>query len=196
MRYFAGGLHDEVITQLSKVAALNVIGRTSVMGYQGTTPPLARIADELGVGTVVEGSVQVSGGRLRVIVTSTDTTTNTVLWTDWYDRTLDDAFAIQSEVAQKVVAGVGTALSSDEQASLATAPTANPEAYRLYLQGRQDDGRPGNLRTNLMAAEQLFRMALDADPGFALAHACALASARRHPLVSVRSLAGPRGAPG
>ncbi len=135
--YFAGGLHDEVITQLSKVAALNVIGRTSVMGYQGKTPPLSRIADELAVGTVVEGSVQVAGGRLRVIVTLTDTTTSTVLWTDRYDRTLDDAFAIQSEVAQKVVAGVGTALSSDEQASLATAPTANPEAYRLYLQGRQ-----------------------------------------------------------
>ena len=170
--YFAGGLHDEVITQLSKVAALDVIGRTSVMSYQGKTPPLARIANELGVGTVVEGSVQVAGGRLRVIVTLTDTTTNTVLWTDRYDRTLDDAFSIQSEVAQKVVAGVGTTLSSDEQASLATAPTANPEAYRLYLQGRQYYGRPGNLRTNLMAAEQLFRMALDADPGFALAHAC------------------------
>ena len=169
--YFAGGLHDEVITQLSKVAALNVIGRTSVMGYQGKTPPLSRIADELGVGTVVEGSVQVAGGRLRVIVTVTDATTNTVLWTDRYDRTLDDAFAIQSEVAQKVVTGVGTALSNDEQASLATAPTANPEAYRLYLQGRQYYRRPGSLRTNLMAAEQLFRMALDVDPGFALAHA-------------------------
>ena len=169
--YFAGGLHSELITQLSKVAGLKLIGRSSVMGYLGTTKALTQIGDELAVGTVVEGSVQVSGGRLRVNANLVDAATNDVLWTEHYDRTLDDAFAIQSDIAQKVAAGVGAVLSSDEQASLATAPTANAEAYRLYLQGRQYYGRPGNLRTNLKAAEQVFRMALEADPGFALAHA-------------------------
>jgi TolB-like protein len=135
--YFAGGLHDELLTQLAKVAALKVISRTSVMGYQGTTKPLKQIADELGVGSVVEGSVQVVGGRLRVNVQLIDAATDEHLWAERYDRTLDDAFAIQSEVAQRIVAAVGATLTSAEQGRVSEAPTANAEAYRLYLQGRE-----------------------------------------------------------
>ena len=170
--YFAGGLHDELLTQLAKVAALKVISRTSVMGYAGTNlPPLRQIASELGVGSVVEGTVQVVGDRLRVHVQLIDAETDEHLWADSYDRTLDGAFAIQSDVAQRVVAAVGATLAGAEQLSLAEAPTANAEAYRLYLQGREYFRRPGFLRQNWEIAQQLYERALALDSGFTLAHA-------------------------
>jgi eukaryotic-like serine/threonine-protein kinase len=169
--YFAGGLHDELLTQLSKVAALKVISRTSVMGYEGTKTPLRQIATELGVGSVVEGSVQIEGRRLRVNVQLIDAATDAHLWAERYDRTLDDAFAIQSDVAQRIVAAVGAALSSSERHGLAEAPTANAEAYRLYLQGRQYMTRPEGLRQDQQIAQQLYERALALDPKFALAHA-------------------------
>ena len=169
--YFAGGLHDELLTQLSKVAALKVISRTSVMGYQGSPKPLKLIAGELGVGSVVEGSVQVLGGRLRVNVQLIDAATDEHLWAERYDRTLDDAFAIQSDVAQRIVAAVGAALSRAEQASITEAPTRNVEAYRLYLQGREYWNRPGYLHQDTENAQKLYERALTLDPDFALAHA-------------------------
>jgi serine/threonine-protein kinase len=169
--YFASGLHEELLTQLAKVTALKVISRTSVMGYQGGPKPLKQIATELGVGSVVEGSVQVVGGRLRVNVQLIDAATDEHLWAERYDRTLADAFAIQSEVAQKIVAGVGAVLTSAEQGSLAAAPTQNAEAYRLYLQGSEYSSRPGVLQQNLESAQQLYQRALAVDSSFALAHA-------------------------
>jgi eukaryotic-like serine/threonine-protein kinase len=169
--YFAGGLHDELLTQLAKVAALKVISRTSVMGYQGTSKRLKEIAGELGVGSVVEGSVQVLGERLRVNVQLIDAATDEHLWAERYDRTLDDAFAIQSEVAQQVVAAVGAVLTSDEQGRIAAPPTANAEAYRVYLQAREFWMRPGYVPQNWEAAQQLYERAVKLDPGFALAHA-------------------------
>jgi serine/threonine-protein kinase len=169
--YFAGGLHEELLTQLAKVAALKVISRTSVMGYRETSKPLKVIATELGVGSVVDGSVQVVGGRLRVNVQLIDAGTDKHLWAERYDRTLDDAFAIQSEVAQRIVAAVGEALTGVEQASLTAAPTTNAEAYRLYLQGREYMTRPGFLRQDRETAQQLFEQAVTLDPNFALAHA-------------------------
>ncbi len=168
--YFAGGLQEEILTQLSKVAALKVISRTSVMGYAGTTPPLRRIASELRVGSVVEGSVQVVGERLRVNVQLIDAATDAQVWAERYDRTLKDAFAIQSDVAQQIVIAVGAALSGPERHGLAEAPTANAEAYRLYLQGREYVTRPGLLRQDFEAAQHLYEQALVLDPGFALAH--------------------------
>jgi serine/threonine protein kinase/tetratricopeptide (TPR) repeat protein len=169
--YFAGGLHEELLTQLAKVASLKVISRTSVMGYAGTTKPVRQIASELGVGSVVEGSVQVAGERLRVNVQLIDAETDAHLWAERYDRTLDDAFAIQSDVAQQIVAAVGAALSNTEQQGLAAAPTTNAEAYRLYLQGLEYSTRPGYLRQNFEIAQDLYERALALDPGFSLAHA-------------------------
>jgi serine/threonine-protein kinase len=169
--YFAGGLHDELLTQLSQVVTLTVISRTSVMGYAGTTKPLREIARELGVGSVVEGSVQIEGGRLRVNVQLIDAATDAHLWAERYDRALDDAFGIQSDVARRIVAAVGVALGAGEQQALFAAPTSSGEAYRLYLQGREYSIRPGTLRQNLESAVQLFERALALDPGFALAHA-------------------------
>jgi serine/threonine-protein kinase len=166
--YFAPGLHDELLTQLSRVAALKVISRTSVAGYAHTTKPLREIARELGVGSVVEGSVQVVGGRLRVSVQLIDAATDEHLWAEHYDRRLDDAFAIQSDVAQRIVAAVGAALSGVELEGLAAAPTANAEAYRLYLQGLEYASR--GLRQGTEIALGLYERALALDPGFALAH--------------------------
>jgi len=169
--YFAGGLHDELLTQLAKVAALKVISRTSVMGYSATTKPLKQIAAELGVGSVVEGSVQVAGNRLRVNVQLIDAATDEHLWAERYDRTLDDAFAIQSDVAQRIVAAVGATLGSDEKQGITAVPTPNPEAYRLYLQGEDYRRRPGFLRENQEIAQRLYERALALDSDFALAHA-------------------------
>jgi eukaryotic-like serine/threonine-protein kinase len=169
--YFAGGLHEELLTQLSKVAALKVISRTSVMAYRETSKPLKVIATELGVGSVVEGSVQVEGERLRVTVQLIDAATDRHLWAEHYDRTLDDAFAIQSEVAQKIVAAVGATLTGAEQGRITAVPTANAEAYRMYLQGREYWNRPGFRRQDRETAQQLYERALELDAHFALAHA-------------------------
>ena len=141
------------------------------MGYEGTKTPLRQIAQELGVGSMVEGSVQVVGDRLRVNVQLIDAETDAHLWAERYDRRLDDAFAIQSEVAQQIVAAVGGVLTTAEQGRLTAAPTANAEAYRLYLQGREYFTRPGYLRQNLEIAQQYYERALSLDSGFALAHA-------------------------
>jgi serine/threonine-protein kinase len=169
--YFAGGLHDELLTKLSSVAALSLRGRTSVMGYAETTKPIRQIAEELGVGTLLDGSVQVVGERLRVSVQLVDAATDEQLWAESYDRTLDDVFAIQSDVAQQVVAAVGAALGSGERQAMTELPTANAEAYRLYLQGLDYYRRPGNERQDLEIAQQLYEQSLELDPEFALAHA-------------------------
>jgi serine/threonine-protein kinase len=169
--YFASGLHDELLTQLAKVAALKVIARTSVLQYAGTAKPLDTIAAELGVGAVVECGVQAEGEQLRVNVRLIDVETEEHLWAEGYDRTLDDAFAIQTEVARQIVGAVGAALTEEEASAIAAAPTDDPEAYRLYLQGEEYRRRPGELRQSLESAQQLYERALTLDPEFALARA-------------------------
>ena len=155
--YFAGGLHDEILSQLYKVPAITVVGRSSVMSYSGpNTPPLRQIARELGVGSVVEGSVQVVADRVRVTVQLMDAATDAPLWVERYDRTLNDAFALESDIAQQVVATVGAALSTAERDALVKVPTAKAEAYLLYLRGREYQLRPGLLRDNLEAAQPLY----------------------------------------
>ena len=168
--YFAGGLHDELLTQLAKVGALEVMGRTSVQPYAGTTKTLRDVADELGVGSIVEGSVQVLGDRLRVNVQLLDAATGRHLWAERYDRTLDDAFAIQSDVAWQIVSAVGATLGGTERAAIAEAPTTNAEAYRLYLQGSDYVRRPGYLRRNWEIAQGFYERALALDSTFALAY--------------------------
>ena len=170
--YFAGGLHDELMTQLSKVSALSVRGRASVMAYAGTDKSIKEIGEELGVGTLVEGTVQVVGDRLRVNIQLIDASTDGHLWAEGYDRTLDDAFAIQSEVARAVAAAVGAALGGDELRAISEAPTANAEAYRLFLQARQYWFRhQSRERENLEIAVRLYERAIELDPQFALAYA-------------------------
>jgi adenylate cyclase len=131
--FFTDGLHDSVIGNLSRVAGLKVISRTSVMGYRGQHPNLRKVADELGVGHVVEGSVQRAGNKLRVVAQLIDTATDTHLWSSEYDRDLADVFAVQSDIAQQVAKAVQVRLTPQEQASIQSIPTRNQAAYELYL---------------------------------------------------------------
>src|SRR5437867_528465 len=135
------------------------------MGYASpNTPPIKQIASDLQVGSVVEASVQVVGNRIRVTVQLIDANTDAHLWGEHYDRTLDDAFAIQSDVARRIVAAVGAALSGSETQALAAAHTTNAEAYRLYLQGREYRWRRFALFTeDLDIAEDFFRRAVALD---------------------------------
>jgi eukaryotic-like serine/threonine-protein kinase len=171
--YFAAGLHDELLSQLAKVAAISLRGRTSVMGYAGTTKTIRAIADELSVGALVEGSVQVVGDRLRVVVQLIDARTDEHLWAERYDRSLDDAFAVQSDIAQRIVAALGATLTGPEATAIAAAPTENPEAYRLYLQGMGYYRRPDYITSshNFEVAQAFYEKAVAADTTFALAYA-------------------------
>jgi (2Fe-2S) ferredoxin/tetratricopeptide (TPR) repeat protein len=142
-----------------------------VLTYEGSTKRLREIGEELAVGSLVEGSVQVVGDRLRVNVQLIDPVTEAHLWAEHYDRMLDDAFAVQSDIAEQVVAAVGATLGGSERAAIAAAPTANAEAYRLYLQGLEYRRRPGYLRRNWEIAQDFYERAVALDPTFALAHA-------------------------
>ncbi|MFC1661359.1 tetratricopeptide repeat protein [Gemmatimonadota bacterium] len=168
--YFAGGLHGELPSELAKVRALKVISRTSVMEYATRTQSLREIADQLDVGTIVEGSVQVLGDRLRVNVQLIDAATDEHLWADRYDRTLDDAFAVQSEIARQVVAAVGAELTAAEASAITAPPTQDAEAYRIYLQGEEYRRRDPYLRQDFEIAQLLFERALALDSMFALAY--------------------------
>ena len=134
--YFAGGMHDELLTQLAKVRALTVMGRTSVMAFEGTAMSLQEIADELRVGSMLEGSVQVLGDQLRVIVQLLDPETGGHLWAETYDRTLDDAFAVQSEIAEQVVAAVGAELTEAEAKPFPWHPARNPRSTGCTSRGK------------------------------------------------------------
>jgi serine/threonine protein kinase/Flp pilus assembly protein TadD len=170
--YFVSGLHDEILTQLHKIPQLKVIARSSVMGYSGPkTPPLKQIAGELGVGTIVDAGVQVVGNRARVNVQLMDGATETPLWVEQYDRTLEDAFALQRDIAQQVVATVGVVLGDAERSALASVPSEKARAYLLYLQGKEFERRPERTQENLESAGRLYEQAIGLDSGFALAHA-------------------------
>jgi hypothetical protein len=123
-------------------------GRTSVGGYDGSEKPVEQIARELGVRSVALGSVQVDGNRLRVIVRLVDAGTRQDLWGEHYDRTLEDAFAVQSDIARQIVAALGARLTVAEAGAIDEAPTSSPQAYQLFLQGRDYHRRPaGSGRT-------------------------------------------------
>ena len=170
--YFAGGLHSELLTQLSKVRGLTVIRSSAVVGGRDADArALGNRAADLGVGSLVEASVQVLGDRLRVNVRLINATTGAQIWSEGYDETIDDAFKIQSDLARRIVSAVGAVLTGDESRVLAAIPTAHPEAYRLYLQGRDYWTRGQNRsRADMQIAEESFERALALDSGFALAH--------------------------
>ena len=169
--YLAIGLHEELLARLAQVAALRVVASGSVSGYQQTHEPLDRIGRELSVGSILQASVQVLGNRLRVIAQLVDPATGTALWAETYDRSLDDAFFVQSDIAQQIVSAVGVTLSRAERGGIEASPTANAEAYLLYLQGLDYARRPGDLPENLAIAERLYEGALRLDSTFAVAHA-------------------------
>jgi TolB-like protein/Tfp pilus assembly protein PilF/predicted Ser/Thr protein kinase len=167
--YFAEGMTEDILTQLAKIHDLKVIARTSVMRYKDTRKPVREIASELGVATVLEGSVRRAANRVRITGQLIDASTEEQLWAETYDRELADVFAIQSEVAQRIAAALKASLTPEDEARIAERPTGNIEAYDLYVKGRalyyhyrKEDNEE---------AIDLFRRALAADPQFALAQA-------------------------
>ena len=167
-RYFTAGMTEEITGQLSKVAALRVLSRAAIEPYRSAPDRLPRLAREMGVKSVVEGSVRVAGERVRVGVQLTDAGTGQTVWSDQYDRDLTDVFAVQGEVARRIVDALQATLTPSEAERLDHAPTKNLAAYRLYLRAGQLSS--GN-RTENLASIELFREAIRADPSFAKAHA-------------------------
>lgn len=173
--YFSAGIRDEILTKLANLNDLKVIARTSTDTYGSHPPDLAAVGRELGVATVLEGSVQKSGNEVLINVQLIDVRTRAHVWAQSYDRTLADVFAVESEVAEQVANALNAKLAPDEAARLAAAPTTNPRAYDWYLKGEYqlDQGWAGvgNPQSEFEAAIADYRKALGEDPGFALAWA-------------------------
>src|SRR5881398_2087861 len=166
--YFADGVQDDVLTNLSKIGDLKVISRTSVMPYRGKASNLREIGKALGVGTILEGSVRRVGNRVRVNVQLINAENDEHLWAEDYDRELTDVFAIQTDLAQKIANELRAKLSPSEKAQMERKPTENGEAYLAFVQAH-------NLSCvfedfdKLKQSEQLYERAIELDPNFALA---------------------------
>ena len=135
--YFADGLTDEVIQDLSKIRSLRVISRTSSMVLKGTNKDLKTIGRELGVGFVVEGTVRRAATRLRISARLIDASTDDHLWSDKYDGTVEDVFTIQERLARTIVGALQLQLTAVEQQRLVARPISDLHAYECYLQARQ-----------------------------------------------------------
>ena len=169
--YFADGIQDDILTNLSKISDLKVISRTSVMSYRGHAPNVRDIGKALGVSAILEGSVRRSGNRVRVNVQLIDATTDEHLWANDYDRDLTDVFAIQTDLAQKIASELQAKLSPTEKAMMTRKPTENGEAYLAFVQAHDVFTRPDKFRAETEKAEQLFEQATRLDPNFAGAFA-------------------------
>jgi len=169
--YFAQGFHDELLRQLGRIGDLRVISRTSVMQYKEGARNSREIAEALGVSSIVEGSVQRAGNRVRVEARLIDARNDRQIWGDRYDRDLTDVFAIQTAVAEEIARTLQARLSPVQKAQIERKPTENAAAYDLYLRALEYDNRPGIQLHNLEIAERFYRQALQADPSFALARA-------------------------
>src|SRR5438034_8882872 len=169
--YFADGIQDDVLTNLSKIGDLKVISRTSVMPYRGKSSNVREIGKALGVGAILEGSVRRIGNRVRVNVQLINADTDEHLWAEDYDRDLTDVFAIQTDLAQKIVRELQAKLSPTEKAQIERKPTENSEAYFAFLQAHDLSTRPDKLRPAIERAEQLYEQATRLDPNFARAFA-------------------------
>jgi len=174
--YFSDGMSEELLNLLARVPGLQVAARTSAFAFKGRNVDIREVGRELGVETVLEGSVRQSGEQVRVTAQLIDTETGFHLWSETYDRKLQDIFAVQDEIAKAIVAKLRIELAPNEQAlaQRGQAPTQNVEAYEFYLQGRAIWKRRGE--DNLLRAIDMYQAALARDPAFARAHA-ALASA-------------------
>ena len=169
--YFADGIQDDLLTNLSKIGDLKVISRTSVMPYRATQSNARDIGKALGVGTILEGSVRRVGNRVRVNVQLINVDNDQHIWAEDYDRELTDVFAIQSDLAQKIAGELRAKLSPAEKAQIERKPTENSEAYLAFVEGHDLVTRPDRLRTDTEKAEQLFERATRLDPNFAGAFA-------------------------
>ena len=167
--YFADGITEDVIAHLSKIRAMEVISRASVMQFKHREQSIKQIAGTLGATSVLDGSVRRAGDRVRIVATLIDSATDQHLWAETYDREMTDIFAIQTDVALHIAAALKTQLTSDEQTRVHRKPTRDLQAYHLFLQGRRCLSR-----WTIEAVDdaiECFERAIARDPGFALAYA-------------------------
>jgi serine/threonine protein kinase/tetratricopeptide (TPR) repeat protein len=169
--YFVGGIHDDLLVNLSKIRDLKVISRNSVMVYKNTQHKVRDIGNTLGVAAVLEGSVRHKGNRARINVQLIDATNEAQIWAENYDREMTDAFALQSDLAFQIASALKAKLTPGETARLKRRPTENGEAYLLYIQANDLFGRYEKQKPDLEKAEQLYEKAIQLDPKFALAYA-------------------------
>ena len=169
--YFADGVQDDILTNLSKIGDLKVISRTSVMPYRGRTSNVREIGKALGVATILEGSVRRAGNRVRVNVQLIDANTDQHLWANDYDRDLTDVFAIQTDLAQKIANELQAKLSPTEKAQIESRPTQNSEAYLAFVRAHDLWSSSYEDIEKLKLGEQMYQRAIDLDPKFALAYA-------------------------
>jgi serine/threonine protein kinase/Tfp pilus assembly protein PilF len=167
--YFADGIQEEILTRLAKIADLKVISRSSTLDYPMKSRNLAQIAKQLGVANILEGSVRRAADRVRVNVQLINAQTNSHLWAETYDRKLTDVFLVETDIAKTIADNLKAKLTHAERQAIALRPTANPEAYELYLKGRFF----WNKRTgaDLRKAIDYFNRAIAEDPNYALAYA-------------------------
>jgi serine/threonine-protein kinase len=171
--YFADGIQDEILTKLASIADLKVISRTSTAKYKSKPEDLKTVSQQLGVATVLEGSVQKAADKVRVNVQLLDARADSHLWAKTYDRDVKDVFAVESEVAQEIADSLKAKLSPAEENTLATAPTKDTAAYDLFLKGEYEE----RLADSSLKAESFdqaaawYRQAIAHDPNFALAMA-------------------------
>ncbi len=166
---FADGMTEDVIAQLSKIRALKVIARASVMGFKEREQTPKEIGARLGVRTLLDGSIRRAGTRVRIVAQLVDAATEAHLWSETYDRDLTDIFSIQADVARQIARALEAELTSGERARLGRKPTDDLAAYQLYLKGRHCF-----LRYTVEGVRQalgFFEQAVAGDPGFALGHA-------------------------
>jgi len=167
---FSDGIHDDILTQLSKIGEMKVIARTSVMQYKNTNLRISDIGKELGVAAVLEGSVRRAGDKIRIVAQLIKTNTEEHLWAETYDRDYADIFAIQSDVAQKIASALKVTLNPKEKEQLEAIPTNNMEAYNNYLRGNIYILK-GTQQEPIRSAIQFYKKAIELDPNFTLAYA-------------------------
>ncbi|MFI5281285.1 MAG: TPR end-of-group domain-containing protein, partial [Gemmatimonadales bacterium] len=167
--YFTDGIAEEIINALTKVQALQVVSRTSSFAFKGKSEDIGEIGRKLKVGTVLEGSVRKAGMKLRVTAQLVNVADGYHLWSERYDRQLEDVFAIQDEIAGNIVKALRVVLSDREKRAIEKAPAENVEAYDCYLRGRQYLHQ--FRRTGIQYARRMFERAMEIDPGYVRAYA-------------------------
>jgi TolB-like protein/Tfp pilus assembly protein PilF len=181
--YFADGIQDEILTKLASIADLKVISRTSTAKYKSKPEDLKTVSQQLGVATVLEGSVQKAADKVRVNVQLIDARADAHLWAKTYDRDIKDVFGVESEVAQEIADSLQAKLSPAEANTVASAPTKDAQAYDLFLKGEFEQRvANSNFRPESFdQAARWYREAIARDPNFALAIAqLAMCQLRRH----------------
>jgi serine/threonine protein kinase/Flp pilus assembly protein TadD len=167
--YFTDGVAEEIINALTKIQALRVAARTSSFAFKGKNEDIGDIGRKLKVATVLEGSVRKAGNRLRVTAQLVNVADGYHLWSERYDRQLEDVFEIQDEIAGNIVRALRVVLSDQEKRAIEKAPTENVQAYDYYLRGRQFFHQ--FRRTGIQFARRMFERAIEIDPNYALAYA-------------------------